>query len=135
VDVLVGAFQTAWVSLLNAQRVNQHNIGQLPTLLMTAILNAASNGENDEEKLAAMGLSQLVRLESERDTALYRTAEAMRAELPARPDLHADQRSGAQRRPVARAAARAHGDPTRWPAGLRDTAANRRRVRRRCSAH
>jgi hypothetical protein len=36
-------------------RVSQHNISQLPTLLMTALLNAASNGEHDEEKARSYG--------------------------------------------------------------------------------
>jgi hypothetical protein len=48
-------FQTAWVALLDAQRVSQHNIGQLPTLPVTALLNAASNGEHDEEKARSYG--------------------------------------------------------------------------------
>src|SRR5205809_4215986 len=51
--LLVGAFQTAWLSLLEDERLETSNIDRLPGLLMSAILESARGGERDEEKLAA----------------------------------------------------------------------------------
>jgi hypothetical protein len=62
---LVGAFQTAWLSLLHDERVLANNVDRLPGLLMGAVLDAAAEGESDEEKLAAAALSRLSAYERE----------------------------------------------------------------------
>jgi hypothetical protein len=68
--LLVGAFQVAWLSLLNDERVTSTNIDHLPSLLMSAILEAAWSGERDEQQLATAGLRQLDAYESEISAAL-----------------------------------------------------------------
>jgi hypothetical protein len=57
--LLVGAFQSAWLSLLQDERVLAGNVDRLPGLLMTAVLDAASDHGGDEERLAAAALRQL----------------------------------------------------------------------------
>jgi hypothetical protein len=68
--VLVGAFQTAWLSLLQDERLLASNIDRLPGLLMSAVLDAASEGGSDEEKLAASALGRLSAYERELEQAL-----------------------------------------------------------------
>ena len=67
--LLVGAFQTAWLSLLEDERLETSNIDRLPGLLMSAILESARGGERDEEKLAAAALRRLDLYEFELEQA------------------------------------------------------------------
>ena len=67
--LLVGAFQTAWLSLLEDERLETSNIDRLPGLLMSAILESARGGERDEEKLAAAALRRLELYEFELEQA------------------------------------------------------------------
>ena len=68
--MLVGAFQTAWLSLLQDERLLASNVDRLPGLLMSAVLDAAGEGESDEEKLAMLALSRLNAYERELEQAL-----------------------------------------------------------------
>lgn len=63
--LIVGAFQKAWLSLLNGEEVTEDNIERLPGMLMAAVLEAARAGERDCERLAAAGLQRLEVYESE----------------------------------------------------------------------
>jgi hypothetical protein len=67
---LVGAFQSAWLSLLRDERLLASNIDRLPGLLMSAVLDAASDGMSDEEKLAEAALSRLGAYEMELERAM-----------------------------------------------------------------
>jgi hypothetical protein len=67
---LVGAFQTAWLSLLQDERLLASNIDRLPGLLMSAVLDAASEGVSDEEQLAAAALGRLSAYEQELERAI-----------------------------------------------------------------
>jgi hypothetical protein len=68
--ILVGAFQTAWLSLLQDERLLASNVDRLPGLLMSAVLDAASDGVSDEEQLAAAALGRLSAYERELERAL-----------------------------------------------------------------
>jgi hypothetical protein len=71
--MLVGAFQTAWLSLLQDERVLASNVDRLPGLLMGAVLDVAADGESDEEKLAEAALGRLSAYERELEHALEST--------------------------------------------------------------
>ncbi len=71
--VLVGAFQTAWLSLLQDERLLASNIDRLPGLLMSAVLDAASEGVSDEEQIATAALGRLSAYERELEQALDST--------------------------------------------------------------
>jgi hypothetical protein len=66
---LVGAFQTAWLALLQDERLVASNVDRLPGLLMSAVLDAASEGA-DEDRLAAAALGRLSAYERELEHAL-----------------------------------------------------------------
>jgi hypothetical protein len=68
--MLVGAFQTAWLSLLHDERLLASNIDRLPGLLMSAVLDAASDGASDEEQLANAALGRLSAYERELERAI-----------------------------------------------------------------
>jgi hypothetical protein len=70
---LVGAFQTAWLSLLQDERLLASNVDRLPGLLMSAVLDAASEGASDEEQLAAAALARLSAYERELESTLQST--------------------------------------------------------------
>jgi hypothetical protein len=67
---LVGAFQTAWLALLQDERLVASNVDRLPGLLMSAVLDAASEGVSDEDRLAAAALGRLSAYERELEHAL-----------------------------------------------------------------
>jgi hypothetical protein len=67
---LVGAFQAAWLSLLHDERLLASNVDRLPGLLMSAVLDVASEGADDEEALAAAALSRLSAYERELERAM-----------------------------------------------------------------
>jgi hypothetical protein len=67
---LVGAFQTAWLSLLQDERLLASNVDRLPGLLVSAVLDAASEGISNEEQLAAAALTRLSAYERELENSL-----------------------------------------------------------------
>ncbi len=68
--VLVAAFQTAWLSLLQDERVLASNVDRLPGLLMSAVLDAACENVSDEQQLASAALARLGAYEQELEQAL-----------------------------------------------------------------
>lgn len=68
---LVGAFQSAWLTLLHDERVFAGNVDRLPGLLMGAVLDsAAAHGGLDEDRLAAAALQRLNLYERELENAM-----------------------------------------------------------------
>jgi hypothetical protein len=68
--LLVGAFQTAWLSLLQEERLLASNVDRMPGLLMSAVLDAASEGARNEEQLAQAALWRLSAYERELELAI-----------------------------------------------------------------
>jgi len=63
--LLCGAFHRAWVTLLLDEKINVNSIEEMPSLLLSAILDAAIPGNLSERALAAAGLLRLAEYEKE----------------------------------------------------------------------
>jgi len=57
--IMTAAFQRAWKTLLEEERITAQNIEFIPTLLMEAIVDAAHAGERDELLLASAALVRM----------------------------------------------------------------------------
>ena len=62
---LVGAFQAAWLTLLQDEQLEPGNIERLPVLLMTAILETAPANSGDEARWVDAALDRLAVYEAE----------------------------------------------------------------------
>jgi hypothetical protein len=56
VPVLLNALQIAWVSLLRDESITDYNISTAPLTLVAAVLEASTEGEQDEQLLAQAAL-------------------------------------------------------------------------------
>jgi hypothetical protein len=58
--VMTAAFQRAWRTLLEEERITAKNIERIPTMLLVAIVDAAQTGEQDELLLAQAAVHKIV---------------------------------------------------------------------------
>ena len=70
--IMTAAFRRAWKTLLVDERITAQNIESIPTMLMEAIVDAAQDGERDEQLLAAAALGRMANHErDESDSGLH----------------------------------------------------------------
>ena len=70
--IMTAAFRRAWKTLFMDERITAQNIESIPTMLMEAIVDAAQDGERDEQLLAAAALGRMANHErDESDSGLH----------------------------------------------------------------